>query len=452
MRLLDRCTEPGDKRKGLKYLWAPGCVSKIIVSRAELGGSVVDAPPSKAFTLRYLLASALSKSWVKLLRPNWGDDSWAMIRGVRPIAEINVEPSCVRLRRGVGTEEFRVIDVGESGFTMRTLTAVYAGIKGSTLIIPSGSLRSRPIGELINALRSLGCIIEDLGGPVRVLGNKIVGGEVMISGSVSSQFISALLYLSPLTEGGIEVLVKPPIKSRPYVESTARVLSEFGVRIEELNNGFYVPGGQELRPSISEIRIPGDYGLSSYYVALAAILGLDIEVRGLERNRAVEGEYDFLRIASRMGVIIEEHDDYVKIRGSQSKLDPLDVDLSHAPDIVMPTSLLMARAKGRSRITGVEHLAYKESNRLVGIARILQCLGAGVKIDNGYIEIEGVEEWLGGCVIDPMRDHRLVMMGVVAGLSSSRPVEIIDWESITKSWPTFLAELEKLGAPINYAP
>jgi 3-phosphoshikimate 1-carboxyvinyltransferase len=425
----------------------------LYISKSELRSGVVDAPPSKAFTLRYLLASALSRGWVKLLGPNWGDDSWAMVRGVKPISEVEITTGSIRLRRSAVIEEYRVIDVGESGFTMRTLAAVYSGIRGLTLLVPRGSLRNRPMGELINALRGIGCGVEDIGGTLRIRGGRVGGGEVEISGSVSSQFISALLYLSPLTDGGIEVIVKPPIKSKPYIDSTVSVLREYGIRIEEMNNGLYIPGGQEFKPSSSEVRIPGDYGLSSYYIALAAVLGIDLEIRGLERSRAVEGEYDFVKLVSRMGVALEEEDDSLRVRGSSTVLNALDTDLSHAPDIVMPLALVMAKAPGRSRITGIEHLAYKESNRLLGTARILKCLGARVRVEeeSGLLEVEGVEEWVGGCTVDAMGDHRLIMMGVIAGLSSRNPVEILDWEPVTKSWPTFLLELENMGALISYS-
>ncbi len=114
-----------------------------------------------------------------------------MIRGVKPISEIEIRGDYVRVRRGVGLDRFRVIDVGESGFTFRTLTGVYSGIDGVTLLMPRGSLIGRPIDELINALRNLNARVDRLGSMVRIVGGRLVGGYVMISGSVSSQYISA---------------------------------------------------------------------------------------------------------------------------------------------------------------------------------------------------------------------------------------------------------------------
>ncbi|WP_252900632.1 hypothetical protein [Vulcanisaeta sp. JCM 14467] len=149
---------------------------------------------------------------------------------------------------------------------------------------------------------------------------------------------------------------------------------------------------------------------------------------------------------------IKELEDSVIVNGSSIKeLKPLNADLSDSPDIVMPLVLLLARASGRSRITGVEHLAYKESNRLRGIAAVLRCLGAGVSVDesNGIIEIEGTSEVRGGCEIDALNDHRIVMMSVIGALAAREPITIINWEGVNKSWPTFIWDLERLGAEIK---
>jgi 3-phosphoshikimate 1-carboxyvinyltransferase len=113
----------------------------------------------------------------------------------------------------------------------------------------------------------------------------------------------------------------------------------------------------------------------------------------------------------------------------------------------------MARSRGRSRMTGVEHLAYKESNRLRTMAEVLRCLGASVTVDEagGVMEIEGVNEFAGGCEVDTQGDHRIIAMGVIGGSLARKPVVIMGWEGITKSWPTFTWELERLGVRISYA-
>ncbi len=274
----------------------------------------------------------------------------------------------------------------------------------------------------------------------------------MISGSVSSQYISALLYLAPLTEGGIEVSIKPPIKSRPYIDTTISVLKDFGINAERSDDTIYVSGSQEFRAVNEEFVIPGDYSLAAYYIALSVLTGIDLRITNLRRDRAVESEYSFIRYAREIGVEIEEYEDSVMVKGSSIKaLKPLNADLSDSPDIVMPLALLLARVQGKSRISGVSHLMYKESNRLRGIAAVLKCLGAGVNINetNGVIEVEGAHEIKGGCEIDALNDHRIAMMGVIGALSAREPVTIINWEGVSKSWPTFIWDLERLGADIK---
>ncbi|MGC8542626.1 MAG: 3-phosphoshikimate 1-carboxyvinyltransferase [Vulcanisaeta sp.] len=427
-------------------------MGRLVTIGFEARGNTVDAPPSKAFTLRYLLASALSRAWVTLRGVGWGDDAWAMVRGVSPISEVNIKGNTVRVRRGFGAEGFRVIDVGESGFTFRTLTGVYSGIDGTTLLIPRGSLVSRPMEDLINALRSLNAKVDRLGSIVRVVGSRIVGGYVSISGSVSSQFVSALLYLAPLTEGGIELNIKPPVKSRPYIDATIKVLREFGINAEVEENTVYVGGSQDYKPSNDEILIPGDYALSAYYVVLSALAGIDLRINNLDRERSIEGEYVFLKYARELGVEVEEANGALMVRGSAvTELKPINTDLSDAPDVAMPLALLMARARGRSRIEGVSHLALKESNRLRAMAEVLRCLGAEASVDEGkgVLEIEGTEEFRGGCEVNTYGDHRIVMTSVIGGLLARRPVTVIDWEGVSKSWPTFIWDLEKLGAKIQ---
>ncbi len=293
------------------------------------------------------------------------------------------------------------------------------------------------------------------GSIIRVVGGKLVGGYVMISGSVSSQYISALLYLAPLTEGGIEVSIKPPIKSRPYIDATISVLRDFDINAERSDDTIYVSGSQEFRAVNEEFIVPGDYSLAAYYIALSVLTGIDLRIMNLHRDRAIESEYSFIKYAKEVGVEIEEYEDSVMVKGSSTKaLKPLNADLSDSPDIVMPPlTLLLTRVQGRSRISGVSHLVYKESNRLRGIAAVLKCLGASVSIDeaNGIIEIEGTHEIKGGCEVDALNDHRIVMMGVIGALSAREPVAIINWEGVSKSWPTFIWDLERLGADIKLA-
>ena len=427
-------------------------MSKLVINGFRARDNIVEAPPSKALTLRYLLASALSRAWVTLRKLNWGDDTWSMIRGVKPISEVEIKSDYVRVRRGVNLDRFRVIDVGESGFTFRTLTSVYSGIDGVTLLMPRGSLIGRPMDELLNALRNLNAKVDRLGSIIRIVGGRLVGGYIAISGSVSSQYVSALLYLAPLTEGGIEVSIKPPVKSRPYIDATIGVLRDFGISVERSNDSIYVGGSQEFRAVSDEFVIPGDYSLAAYYMALSALAGVDLRITNLRRDKAIESEYAFIKYAREVGVEIEELEDSVIVRGSLIKgLKPLNIDLSGSPDIVMPLALLLARANGKSRIIGVEHLVYKESNRLRGIATVLRCLGAGVDVDesNGVIEIEGISEIRGGCEVDALNDHRIVMMSVIGALVAREPVTIINWEGVNKSWPTFIWDLERLGAEIR---
>ncbi len=406
------------------------------------------APPSKAWTLRYILAAALSRTYVTLRGINTGDDAWAMIRGVSPIAEVDLRQDSIRLKKSISIIRERVIDVGESGFTFRVLTGVYSGIEGVTHLIPRGSLMRRPIDALIKALRGLNANIDALGPIIRIIGSRLIGGYLTIEGSISSQFISALLYLAPLTEGGIEITIRPPIKSRPYIDATIRVLREFGIDVRAEGNSIYVAGSQEYRPSFEELVIPGDHSLAAFYVAYSALMGVDIEIQNLRKTHAIESEYSFYKLAIEMGVPIVEYEDSLFVKGSEARgLAPIDVDLGDSPDIVMPLALLAAKARGKSRIRGVEHLAFKESDRLMAVYDVLRCLGCDVHVDKeqGVIEIRGSCEFEGGCIIDGRNDHRVIVMAFIGGLVCKRQIGITNWEGFAKSWPSFLNDMARLG-------
>ncbi len=217
-----------------------------------------------------------------------------------------------------------------------------------------GSLIDRPMDELIGALRSLNVKIDRIGSIIRVVGNRVVGGYIMINGSVSSQYISSLLYLAPFTEGGIEISIRPPVKSRPYIDATINVLRDFNINVERNGDTIYVGGSQEFKATIDEFMIPGDYSLAAYYIVLSALGGFDLKIINLYRDKAIESEYSFIKYAVSMGVEIEENKDSVLVRGGSltRELKPIDADLGDSPDIVMPLALLMARSSGRSRITG----------------------------------------------------------------------------------------------------
>ena len=421
-------------------------------------GGVVKAPPSKSYSHRAVILASLAKGTSKLYDMLYSKDTLASIRVCEALgAQITRHDDYLEV---VGTggklhnSSNVPIDLANSGTTLRLMTSVSALSDNEVTLTGDDSLKTRPMGLLMNALKPLGINTKSLNdnekAPILIKPG-FAGGETNIYGNVSSQFISSILISSPLSKHGVTLYVLPEFKSRPYVNMTLDIMRKFGVKSLK---GYYLKHDncdkefQSCR--IDEFKITkqdyfacdytveGDYSSASYLLALIAINGGKAKIKNLFRN-SKQGDKVILDILQQMGAKIIRGDDYVEI-GSDGNLKAIDVDLSNAPDLLITVAVLAAMADGTTNITGVAHARVKETDRIDTTCRELEKLGCKLEeYEDGMSITGGVTSG----VIDSHGDHRLAMAFSLIGLKHD--VKITNGEVFDVSFPNFIESMDELG-------
>ncbi|MEM1888023.1 MAG: 3-phosphoshikimate 1-carboxyvinyltransferase [Pyrobaculum sp.] len=380
------------------------------------------APPSKPVTQRYLLTAAIAQGPTTIRGVEWSDDVVAMARAIQPIANLQISGSIVKIESRE-PEPRRVFNVMESGFTLRTAVALYTGVPGHTAVLYGGSLKGRPIDELIAVLQKLTKVTK-VPGAVLIEGRRFEKIEAEVKSDVSSQYISGLMFLSALVGHGV---VKPlgERKSWAFVEATAEVLRKFGVGVE-INDVIEVRGAAK---SPGELETPGDLSLASFLAVAAAATGGRAEIEGVFSNV----DLAILDIFKEMGAYVARRGRVLEIEGGF--YNGVEVDLGHNPDLVMPVALAAATVSKRSVIRGVELLKYKESDRVATVLDVLYRLGVDAKYQDGVLYIKG-PPGARGVVFQSHGDHRIALMALAAAKIVGGCID--DISPVAKSWPSSL--------------
>ena len=419
---------------------------ELVVSQSTVSGRV-EAPPSKSYTHRGVLAGALGDG-TRVLNPLRSADTEASARCARGLGASVREDGDHLVIEGVdGTPRTPddVLDCGNSGTTTRLFAGAASLVDGLAVLTGDESLRSRPNGPLLSSLRELGATARSTRGNGRaplVVGDSLEGGETSIDGGVSSQFISSLLFAAPLADGA-SVRVEGTLKSRPYVDISLEVLSEMGIEVRETDDGFDVPGGQ--RYEADEFRVPGDFSSASYPLAAGAVAG-EATVGNLYPS--AQGDEAILDVLESMGASVDwDRDNGVaRIAGNTDELTGVTFDASDNPDLTPTVAALGATAGGETRIVDAEHVRYKETDRLEAMATELGKMGAVVDEYEERLVVDGEASELVGTRVDGRDDHRVVMALAVAGLVAEGETTIETAESVDVSYPGFADDLVALGA------
>jgi 3-phosphoshikimate 1-carboxyvinyltransferase len=405
---------------------------------------VVTIPGSKSYTHRALILSSLADGESVLINALRCEDTEHTVQALIKFGvEVFWESDCVRvLGRGgkfKGTDDR--IDVGNSGASMRFLTALAALKKGVTLLDGSERMRKRPIGELLNGLGGLGVRAYSQKGddcpPVIVESQSLQGGTTRIKGEESSQFLSGLLMVVPYALRDVNIKLTGPLASKPYVDITRDVMSAFGVEIQSQGyNSFFVKGGQRYLPQT--YRIEGDASNASYFFSAAAVCRGRVKVKGLNPG-TLQGDIGFLKILEGMGCRVTRGKDWIEVLGGE--LHGIEMDMNEMPDLVPTLAVTAAFAQGNTVIQNIRHLRFKESDRLHALAVELSKMGIRVREGEDWLEIEGGKPH--GAEIETYDDHRMAMSFAIAGLVIPG-VKIKGERCVDKSFPGFWETLQKL--------
>lgn len=426
---------------------------KAIVKPAPRLQGEMNALSSKNYTTRYMLAAALSEGTSQIYYPARSEDSDAMRRCLRDLGAVLEEDDEKMTITGFANRPANVdqLDVGNAGAVLRFLMSVASFCEKVTFInrYPE-SLGKRPHGDLIKALESMNVRIEHQDGklPITIYGGAPRGGHIQVSGKISSQYLSSLLFMTPLLEEDSVIEVLDDLKSKVVVGQTLEVLEQAGIHIEASPNlmRFKVPGRQKY--AAREYKVQGDYPGSAAIMAAAAVTQSDVKIHRLPVNSR-QGERAAVDVLKAMGVPLMHRDDTVHIKGN-GKLRAVEFDGDEFTDAVLAMVAAAVFADGTSRFYNVENLRYKECDRITDYLNELRKAGANVEERQSEIIVHGRPEGVeGGVEIDAHVDHRVIMALTVVGLRSEKGLTIRDAQHVAKSYPDYFDHLRALGAQIE---
>lgn len=329
----------------------------------------------------------------------------------------------------------------ESGSTMRFMIPVAAALGLDITFVGEGSLLVRTVGEYLELLPQHGVQVESDGCLPMHISGQLQAGEYQIAGDVSSQYLTGLLLALPLLDGDSEIRLTTVLQSKPYVDMTIKVMSQYGVQVRETEYGYYVPGNQEYK--VCDYIVESDWSQAAFFLA-AGVIGGEVELTGLDME-STQGDKAVVDILRRYGGNIEICNDC--IRASASQLTGTVIDATDTPDLVPILAVVAAYADGETVIKGAERLRYKESDRLLSVCDNLQRMGVQLTQHQDGMTILGGK--LKGADLDGYNDHRIVMSFSVAALGCDGDVTITDLESINKSYPTYFDDYNNLGGRAN---
>ena len=422
---------------------------KVSVSTSKVDGEVF-APPSKSYTHRAITIAALSDDCV-IHRPLMSADTLASIRAAEALGA-NIETFEDRIHvKGVNGKPHvpnNIIDVANSGTTLRFMTAVSSLTNGVTVLTGDSSIRNRPNQPLLDVLNKLGVEAYSTRGngcaPLVVRGG-LKGAITTIDGSISSQFISALLIACPLTTQSTTLSIKGEMKSRPYVDVTMELIEKAGVEIlveEGTTIKFIIPANQKY--NLQDYTVPGDFSSASYLLAAAAVTGSTVTVKNLFPSK--QGDIEIIDVLERMGARISWNKETGIAQITGNGLKGTVFDAGATPDLVPTIAVLAACAEGTTVIENAEHVRYKETDRLHAMALELTKMGISVREEPDQLIVTGGT--LRGAELHGWHDHRIIMALTIAGMVAGDTV-IDTAEAVDISFPNFFEVMKELGAEVE---
>ncbi|MFQ5997228.1 MAG: 3-phosphoshikimate 1-carboxyvinyltransferase [Dehalococcoidales bacterium] len=416
---------------------------KVLIDKSEIDGKV-RAPSSKSYTIRGLMGAALAKGESEIINPLSSDDTEAAIGVLRQIGVgVRQDEDLWRVAGGDWHEPGADLFCGESAATLRFMTAICSIIPGKCRLTAGPSLVKRPVKPLVQALRQLGVACSSQGevAPVVVNGGSLKGGITELPGDISSQFVSALLFVAPFADEGVKIRLTTPLESKPYVLMTMECLKNFGIRVKcsgaldefEVSRQTY---------QAAKYEVEGDWSSVSYFLALGAICG-GVEVANLNPD-SLQGDKMMLNFLKDMGATVEVNQNSVAVR--KSRLKAIQADLSDCIDLLPTMAVLAVTAEGVSEFVGIERARLKESNRVVAVKEGLERMGVKIAEERDRLTIFGSRPR--GATIDSKDDHRIAMAFSILGSLVGGTI-INGAECVNKTFPDFWDILRSIGGKMR---
>ena len=391
----------------------------ITISPSALRGEL-HIIPSKSQAHRLLICAAFADQSTVLLCPDTNLDIEATADCLRALgAEITKDPDGYHIKPITVLPKNAVLDCSESGSTLRFMLPIVGALGVDTVFQMAGRLPQRPLSPLWEEMERMGCTLSRPTEDTVACTGKLVSGTYRISGGISSQFITGLLFALSLLDGESHLEITGKLESAPYVDMTLQALKRFGADVSR----DHIPGKQKLR-SPGTICVEGDWSNAAFFLAANA-LGSEITIQGLCAD-SVQGD----RAAAELIPVLEEN---------------ITVSAADIPDLV-PILAVVAGAKKGAVFTDIRRLRLKESDRVATVIALLAALGGRAEADENTLTVYSTG-YHGGTV-DAAGDHRIAMAAAIAATAATAPVTVLGAQCTEKSYPKFWAEFKRLGGQI----
>ena len=429
----------------------------------------VRLPGSKSISNRVLLLAALCEGRTTVHDLLDSDDTRVMLQALRQLGcSVTVEGATAVIN-GLGSRPRQPqadLFLGNAGTAMRPLTAALAVLGGDYTLSGIPRMHERPIGDLVNALRAVGCRVDYLGQegypPLRIGQPQLrLGQPIPVRGDVSSQFLTALLMALPLAAQTQDVVVDVvgELISKPYIDITLQLLARFGVQVRRENWArFVIPAGSRYQ-SPGQIHVEADASSASYFIAAGALSappegqkGLKIEGVG---ETSIQGDIRFVEAARMMGAEIQSGPNWLHVRRGQWPLKAIDLDCNHIPDAAMTLAVMALYADGPTTLRNIASWRVKETDRIAAMATELRKLGAEVEEGADFIRVMPLPDagaWR-ATSIHTYAARRMAMCGSLAAFNpAGLPVRIEDPKCVAKTFPDYLETLFAIAQPAGAVP
>lgn len=407
-------------------------------------------PGSKSLSNRALLIAALANGETKITNLLVSDDIKHMLNALATLginytlSDCGTECTIEGNNGFFKTSESLELYLGNAGTAMRPLCAALAASKGEFILTGEPRMKERPIGHLVDALAQLNADIEYLENkdypPVKINGKALTGSTVSIDGSISSQFLTAILMIAPLLTTDTNIQIEGELVSKPYIDITLDIMSRFGVNVQNNNYQSFTVKGNQSYIGVEKYMVEGDASSASYFLAAGAIKGGEITVHGVGKL-SVQGDKHFADVLEKMGAEVIWQDESITVKGKP--LVSVNMDMNHIPDAAMTIATTALFAKGTTTISNIYNWRVKETDRLSAMATELRKVGAEVIEGEDFITITPPEK-LKHADIDTYDDHRVAMCFSLVALSDT-PVTINDPKCTSKTFPDYFDKLAQVS-------
>jgi 3-phosphoshikimate 1-carboxyvinyltransferase len=409
----------------------------------------VNVPGSKSLSNRALLLAALASGETHLTNLLDSEDIHHMLNA---LTKLNVsyrlsdcKTHCwVTGNAGVfNVQEKVTLFLGNAGTAMRPLCAALACSNGEFELTGEPRMEERPIGALVDSLRQAGADIEYLKNvdypPLLIKGHALQGGNITVDGSVSSQFLTALLMSAPLFDQDTIIDISGELVSKPYIDITLHTMAQFGIEVENQNYQQFVVKAQQQYLSPGHFMVEGDASSASYFLAAGAIKGGTVRVTGVGKN-SIQGDIRFAEVLEQMGAKVNWQDEFIEV--TSAPLKAVDLDMNHIPDAAMTIATTALFATGTTSIRNIYNWRVKETDRLAAMSCELRKVGAIVEEGEDFISITPPKQLI-HAEIDTYNDHRVAMCFSLVALSDTA-VTINDPSCTAKTFPDYFDRFETI--------